>query len=683
MTPGTQQQQVTGADLDLSQVSNAVSMNMVSDPRKRNEMIRMGLSDPNAFALQNQGQLQQAQQPSEFAGAGRQLASNQNPDVSAANLVGGIHNVDGQYYYYGDKDTSTAQFGTGGYTLSDIGGGKQNILNPDGSVVGVNYMDPNSALGSLLYDSAVNDLQTNVGKSLGNMMPSTTTYSSKALLDPAVYGDDGTYLSGGTPTQYNTLEELQSALKTLYQSPVTVYDNKGNLVPAQEGDVDIYALDRLAQFLGNQKMEFSGLGSLTNPFGFMDDSGLSRSFGTSDPTISGLDTLYGSTPLIWDNQLLGYTMDLTPVEEGDPYYYNGNTLALIDDNGKTTSQAYLQQIYNNPEQWGELGAFLPNGNYFVSPENAAKLPGITYRKEFNMQEIPSDSFFGEAFDVLDPILDTIDPLQHDATQNFVMDLLGKDSQKETFETVAPIVASFFGPWGAALNFANSASKGDDAGAIMNMLSMVGSAPAGEAGGVTTSGVTDGAGWYAGGGADAAAGAGSTASGASSVGSAATAGDAATTSSNVTYNQQLTNYVSDKLGVTPEVAKGLITASKNTLAGLFAGQDLNSALRAGAFSGMGGAAGDWLSSNYSGELGKIGSRALGGAASGAINSLFTKNDVLRGSLYGAMSGGLHGWFNSMGSQPGQQVAPQASATNKGLAQTFSQLVQQMAETNGKR
>ena len=74
-------------------------------------------------------------------------------------------------------------------------------------------------------------------------------------------------------------------------------------------------------------------------------------------------------------------------------------------------------------------------------------------------------------------------------------------------------------------------------------------------------------------------------------------------------------------------------------------DLENALKAAAFSTASGAAGNWLGSTTASSLGEIGSKALGGAASGGLNSLFTRNSPIEGSLFGAMSGGLHGFLNS--------------------------------------
>ena len=78
-------------------------------------------------------------------------------------------------------------------------------------------------------------------------------------------------------------------------------------------------------------------------------------------------------------------------------------------------------------------------------------------------------------------------------------------------------------------------------------------------------------------------------------------------------------------------------------------DLENSLKAAAFSTASGAAGNWLGNATQGQLGEIASKALGGAASGGLNSLFSHNSPINGSLFGAMSGGLHGFLNSTDKQ----------------------------------
>ena len=100
-------------------------------------------------------------------------------------------------------------------------------------------------------------------------------------------------------------------------------------------------------------------------------------------------------------------------------------------------------------------------------------------------------------------------------------------------------------------------------------------------------------------------------------------------------------------------------------------DLENALKAAAFSTASGAAGNWLGSATAGNLGEIGSKALGGAASGGLNSLFTKNSPIEGSLFGAMSGGLHGFLNST-DRSNNTYNKQQNTKNRQTAQAATKL-----------
>lgn len=100
-------------------------------------------------------------------------------------------------------------------------------------------------------------------------------------------------------------------------------------------------------------------------------------------------------------------------------------------------------------------------------------------------------------------------------------------------------------------------------------------------------------------------------------------------------------------------------------------DLENALKAAAFSTASGAAGNWLDSATASSLGEIGSKALGGAASGGLNSLFTKNSPIEGSLFGAMSGGLHGFLNST-DRSNNTYSKQQDTKNRQTAQAATKL-----------
>lgn len=100
-------------------------------------------------------------------------------------------------------------------------------------------------------------------------------------------------------------------------------------------------------------------------------------------------------------------------------------------------------------------------------------------------------------------------------------------------------------------------------------------------------------------------------------------------------------------------------------------DLGNALKSSAFSTAASLGGNWLSSNLNGSLGEIGSKALGGAASGGLNSLFTKNNPIQGSLFGGMSGGLHGFLNST-DRSNSTLNKEQDMKNKNTAQSVTKL-----------
>jgi len=100
-------------------------------------------------------------------------------------------------------------------------------------------------------------------------------------------------------------------------------------------------------------------------------------------------------------------------------------------------------------------------------------------------------------------------------------------------------------------------------------------------------------------------------------------------------------------------------------------DLENSLKAAAFSTASGAAGNWLGNATQGQLGEIASKALGGAASGGLSSLFAGNSPVNGSLFGAMSGGLHGFLNST-DRSNNTYNQKQNIANRNTAQTATKL-----------
>lgn len=94
--------------------------------------------------------------------------------------------------------------------------------------------------------------------------------------------------------------------------------------------------------------------------------------------------------------------------------------------------------------------------------------------------------------------------------------------------------------------------------------------------------------------------------------------------------------------------------------LFSGGDPKAAMQGGIV----GPAGSYVSDSLNPIFGDIASKSLGGAASGALASLFTKNSPIAGSLYGGMSGGLNAYLNSV-NKDSDQFNKLVSHTGTGL------------------
>lgn len=572
MAIGDQSTQVNSMGLDLSHVSDAINRLQISDKRKRNEMIRAGVTDPNAFAISFGPQLQQAQQPTEFLGAGRKEIG--TGDYKLASALGGTLSPDNRFYY-GDFDLGKASWGSQDEDDINLGGGKYNIMQ-GGQSLGTGYKS--------LQDT------------IRELSPGTKSY--------------GNYIK-----DYEVLGQLLN------------YGGAANISPTG----------------GNKR----------------------------DDPISGLDILYGSTPIIYDNKLYGYH---TPND--DPVKDNWNVVTVkksgnsLTGKKKTTrwdiGSSIMGRAYNDPEWWNAHTTPTGDGGWTITPENIESNPGWLNRDNFvrttgkktqggglfgALGQIAkftdpftynalggsdfydtagSEGLYSAVFDRLDPILDKIDP-GHNKTQDALTGLLGNDTQKETFNQIAPIVLSLVGAGvggitGQAISGVqglNAAGQGDAAGAIMGALGASGYNPTGA----------------------------------------------------------LADGIQSTTKMTPAMAKALANFGTSTAMNLARGQDTKSALASALFSSAAGGVGDKITSATTGSLGDIGARALGGAASGGLNSLFTKNSPIAGSLFGGISGGLHGYLNSI-AKGTNTLDKKQDANNRISAQTLSNTLRKLTKRNGR-
>lgn len=338
----------------LDQVNDVVQRYGFSDKRKRNQALRAGMENPGAFQEQNSGLIQEAQQPADFMGAGRKLAANQNPDASIASIFQGpLAKHGNEWYFYGDTDYSTAQFGTKGYNLKDTGLGTYDILDQGGNSLGKSYGSVTDAINKY---------------ALSKFNPKD---SIREVQENSEWGPTGrtVYSAGGdewSPPQ--TFGSYQEAFDTLAaQSGIGRYSPRGYWDTA--GKLEDWEI--LGQVM-NGDLSYAG--------GFPKSHRYMPSDNRTD-SISGLNTLFDSSPLIHNGKLLGYKMDLGPNDPSQGHlagYKNPFHIARIDPKGNTKSNYQLWRDIGNTENWNKVGMFTGQGeDFFVPTENASKLPGWT------------------------------------------------------------------------------------------------------------------------------------------------------------------------------------------------------------------------------------------------------------------------------------------------------------------
>lgn len=344
----------------LDEVNDVVQRSGFSDKRRRNLAIRSGMENPGAFQEQNAGYIQEAQQPSEFVGAGRKLAANQNVDPNISSIFGGSlakHGTD--WYSYGNNDYSTAQFGTNGYTTKDLGYGKYDILDKSNNSLGTGY----GSVMDAVHAYATKNRQDQIDALDPNWQPS--------------FRSDGTDTGGGMEFDPRT-------------SPI------GN--PQYHSALGEW--EALGQMIHNSQMNMSGYFSDDNYGTPVAALRAQNPHNNRGDLISGLNTLYGSQPLIYNDKLLGYKMDLGPGADATPF---SDTFTKQSKKEQISSQLWRQ--FQNEDEWGKLTQRLGTGqDVFVPTKNAEKLPGWTNEDSWYYKKAPQLSGLGGFLSKISPIL---------------------------------------------------------------------------------------------------------------------------------------------------------------------------------------------------------------------------------------------------------------------------------------
>lgn len=556
----------------LEQTNDIVQRLGISDKRKRNQAIRAGLENPNQFQQENSAVIQEAQQPSEFWGAGRKMSANQDVDQGIANIFKGpLAKHGNNYYYYGDNDYSTAQFGTQGYKTEDIGGGKYNIFGNNNNVLGVGYKSPREAIDAM-WNARAPEGEQELWKVNDEFSGTFFRNADGSRTMPAKWIQQDEFTPGYWEgiRQEDLGDQGQRFFGTLpaLQNP---YVNSGG------GTLEDWEL--LGQMLSGSKP--TGYGS----WGDVSKSGHNRFYSTNDrpESISGLNTLYGSSPLLFNDKLLGYKMNLNPNDATGDWGYQGPDkmgLSRLDRNGKTQSASSIWRELNNPDEWSKYGQRLDGSNFFVTPENADKLPGWTNKESNQYHQQKSGGFLGgglgKIFSILGPAL--------------------------SFTPLAPVGYAM-----SAINGLNSLDQGNVLGGLASLFSAGMGLSSADLAGMA--------------GVDQAVGGGFS-------------------------GADLADFASPASALREGLAGIPGWALSGGVSGLSSAIQGNGFLPGAAGGALGNLISGGLGSMFDkASIGEALAKASGGAASRGIQSLFNQNQEIRGSEQAGRSGGLNAFLNT--------------------------------------
>lgn len=567
--------------LGLDQIADAVNRAKLGSQRRKNEMIRLGTSDPTSFQMNFKNQLKEQQGSQDILLAGNKLAGNQNPDQETQDFVGNaLSKAGGKYYYYGDTDYSDPNNVT-------------NALKSKG------WKTPKSNIDPTLYNllSLKTPLTSYKGQNYyqGDVDPSsaqwgTTGYNTQDLGDGTynILGSSGTSIGKGYKGLDDAIKELAARQEQIYASTMPAFhdDYTGqyypkvpnptqytNSSPYSAGDLDKWEV--LGQVLSGKPIPYDATSN---------SSSVAMSGDNLNQSIKGLQSLFGSTPLIYNNKVMGYKMDPTPASKDMLGYVDPYTVRRDDTKGSIQSSYGLQRQYNDPDTWNQLTKLIDENSLYTSAENAEKLPGWT-NVDNSQYHHQSSGRGSKLMQGLGAIL--------------------------SFTPLAPM--------GLAMSTLGSLASGNHLGGILGAVT----------GGLGQAGAFD----------------------------------------------KLGSSLGDALGTSSKVGSSIVRGGVGALSGLAQGGGVKNALLGGVGAGLGPLAGDYVSSNLGDTLGKTGANMIGSGASGALQSLFKKQNIGEGALSSSLASGLGDFLSTMTNNTGSNYDSRRAKSNSDLAKTLVNLVRQ--------
>lgn len=414
-------------------------------------------------------------------------AKNYWGDVNAdfAAILGSAYGQDERgKYIKGLIDPTKFQSGDTSYGKQDIGGGKYNILGSNGSVLGTGYYDIGTAADKIIRENAIRGLVPTERWVAAELPASAITNSTPSFLPgrrnrppaqvtplPEGYrqaqgSSEGTDENGNTVETQPTYEKLVKGYDvSSYVQPK--YRNLAARLANQPSNQTFYSdYDQAKQVLmsninnpgygvGGGLSGWEVLGQALNGAG--NYSGLQQWGGLPlngvTESVKGANTLYGSTPVFYDNKLIGYKADFGT---GAPTYdIYGSDSAHSNPFGyqaahKGKNHSWATSIGRDidPNAYAGLVQGLGGTNYFAPVGNVDKLPGWNNVESYQRRETPQG--------IIQTVWEATSP-----THN-LLGMKWKDAAP-IGQAVGDIVGMYFGgiPIGSLLMSADGYSKGDE------------------------------------------------------------------------------------------------------------------------------------------------------------------------------------------------------------------------------
>lgn len=266
-----------------------------------------------------------------------------DPKIASLLNFKDIGTYNNNYYYKGDYDPSTAKWGADNLYKTESAPGQYNTYNENGSLLGTSF---------------------------GSVKDAIAAYQKKYnAANPAVSPVEG------LPRGY-TLEDPIFSTND-YQDRYNAYEN--NLANQNNP-----TWDRTDPYSGGALEDWEVLGQMITrgtPIPRIDYTSprytAQAASGGLSELISGRNSLYGSTPLIANNKIMGYKFNPV-VTTGNEFGYEApNYIKRSDTRGATRSEDSLLRNYERPDLWSAYSKNLGNNELFVDAENADNLPGWT------------------------------------------------------------------------------------------------------------------------------------------------------------------------------------------------------------------------------------------------------------------------------------------------------------------